>query len=810
MQTFWQDLRFGARMLLKHPGFTLIAVCTLALGIGANTAIFSLIDAVLLRPMVYANPDQLVMVWEDATAIGFPRDTPAPANYQDWKTQNQVFQDVAARDHRNFNLAGEGEPEKLMGYGVTANFLPLLGVTPALGRNFSPDEDKPGAAKVAIISHQFWQSRYGGEASIIGRDIQLNGEKYNVIGVLPRGFQFGERYIRVWVPLGFSQSDLTNRGNHFLQVVARLKPGVSVSQADADIKSITQRIAQQFPNDAKGLSSVVVSLREELTGAVQRPLLMLVVAVGFVLLIACANIASLLLARASARQREIAVRAALGAGRFRLVRQFLTESLLLSGGGGVLGVLVAVWSFEFLQRLIPAQLALQTNLQLNPRVLLFTLMAALMASLLFGLVPALQAARVNLNDALKQGGGRGGFSGGQRYFRNGLVVGEVALALVLLIGAGLLIQTLYHLHGQYAMLQPEGVLTARTVLPDYKYGEHAKRLQFYTQVLERIRALPGVVSAGYTTSVPLEWKGGANGLTLEGKQAGPTRLSWNANHRQITEDYLQTLGVPLRSGRYFSAQDHAQSQPVVIINETMAQKFWPGEDPLGKRFKLGRLDSANPWLTIVGVTADVRQMGMDTAVKPEAYYPQRQIKTHAIFTPRDLVIRANVEPLSLAAAVRTAIHAVDPEQPVTNLQTLDEILEGESAMRRTGMTLLVSFAALALLLASLGLYGVLSYFVTQHTPEIGVRMALGARPHDVLRLVLWQGMTLVLGGIAAGLLGALVLTRLMKSLVFGIGATDPLTFVLVPLLLCAVALLACWMPARRATQVDPLVALRNE
>lgn len=809
MQTLLQDLRFGARMLLKRPGFTLIAVCTLALGIGANTAIFSLIDAVLLRPMVYAKPEQLVMIWEDATAIGFPRDTPAPANYFDWKTQNQVFQDVAALDQRSYNLTGEGEPEKLQAYGVTANLLPLLGVTPALGRNFLPEEDKPGAARVAIISHQFWQSRYGSERSIMGRDILLNGEKYSIIGVLPRGFQFGERYIRVWVPLRFSQSDLTNRGNHFLQVVARLKPGVTVSQADADIKSITQRIARQYPNDAEGLSSAVVSFREEFTGEVQKPLLMLVVAVGFVLLIACANIASLLLARAAARQREIAVRAALGAGRFRLVRQFLTESVLLAGGGGVLGVLFAVWSFEFLQRLIPPGLVLQANLQLNPRVLLFTLVAALLAGVLFGLVPALQASRVNLNDALKQGGGRAGFSGGQRHFRNALVVGEVALALVLLIGAGLLLQTLYHLHGQYSMLQPASVLTARTVLPDYKYGEHAKRVQFYTQVVERVRALPGVVSAGYTTSVPLEWKGGANGLSLEGKQNGPG-ANWNANHRQVTENYLQTLGIPLRSGRYFSAQDDEQAQPVVIINETMAQKYWPGEEPLGKRFKLGGLDSTQPWLTIVGVVADVRQMGMDVAVKPEAYYPQRQIKSHAFFTPRDLVVRTSVEPLTLAAAVRAAIHAVDPEQPVANLQPLSETLNSESAMRRTGMTLLVSFAVLALLLASLGLYGVLSYFVTQHTPEIGVRMALGARPNDVLRMILRQGMTLVLGGVATGLLGALALTRLMKSLVFGIGATDPLTFVLVPLLLCAVALLACWLPARRATQVDPLVALRNE
>ncbi|HKQ77975.1 MAG TPA: ABC transporter permease [Blastocatellia bacterium] len=802
-EEMFQDLRFGARMLLKSKGFTAVAASALALGIGANTAIFSLIDAVLLRPMIYDRAEQLVMIWENADA------GPAPGNYNDWNTQNQVFQGMAALAQRRFHLTGLGEPEQLTACGVTANFLPLLGVKPFLGRNFLPEEDRPGAAKVVLLSYSLWQSSFGGESSLIGSEIALNGEKHTVIGVLPRGFQFGEPYVRVWTPLGLSASELTSRDGPSLRVVARLKPGVTISEADADIKAITMRIAQQFPDAAAGLSSAVVSLREELTGKAQRPLLLLALAVAFVLLIACANLGGLLLARAAIRQREIAVRAALGAGRLRLLRQFLTESLLLAGGGGVLGALLAVGSFEFLQRLVPEELTLQIHLQLNWRVLLVNLLAALAAGLLFGLAPAWQASRVNLNQALKRGVAQsifGGF-GATRRLRNALVIGEVALALILLVGAALLIQTLYHLHSQYAALRPESLLTARTALPDYKYNERSQRTAFYANVLARVRALPGVVSAGYTTSVPLEWKGGASNLTIEGKQSQPDSI-WNANHRQVTEDYLQTLGLPLLGGRYFNTLDHERSQMVAIINETMARKYWPGEDPLGKRFKIGEAESRRPWLTIVGVVADVRQEAMDAPAAPEMYLPQRQ--SYAYFAPRELVVRASVEPLTLAPAVRAAVHAVDPDQPVANLQTMQDILSGNSSMRRAVMLLWSVFAALALLLAALGLYGALSYFVTQHTPEIGVRMALGAQPRDVIRLVLRQGLRLVLGGGAAGCLGAFILTRLMKSLVFGVGAIDPLTFALAPLLLGVVALAACWIPARRATRVDPLVALSRE
>jgi putative ABC transport system permease protein len=796
----FQDLRFGARMLFKHKGFTFVAVLTLALGIGANTAIFSVIDAVFLRPLMYDRADRLVMIWENSNA------GPAPANYHDWQTQNQVFQEMAALSQRRYHLTGGGEPEQLAAYGVTANFLSLLGVKPALGRDFLPEEDRPGATKVAMLSYPFWQSRFGGASSLIGRDIILDGEKYTVIGVLPRGFQFGERYIRLWTPLTLSAEEMSSRDNQSLHVVARLKPGLTLSQADADIKAITQRITKQYPKETAGLSSTVISLRDEFTGKAQRSLLLLALAVAFVLLIACANLAGLLLARAAARQHELSIRAALGAGRFRLLRQLLTESLLLSGGGGLLGVLLAVASFDFLQRLVPDELKAQITLQLNGRILLAALLAALAAGLLFGLAPAWQASRVDLNHSLKQSGAQAGFAGPRR-LRNALVSGEVALALVLLIGAGLLIQTLYHLHLQYASLHPETLLTARTTLPAYKYQNQSQRTAFYSQVLDRVRALPGVISAGYTTSVPLEWKGGASNITIEGKPAAPNS-NWTAYHRQVTEDYLQTLGLPLHSGRYFGALDHEQTQPVAIINETMARQYWPGEEALGKRFRIGAVGSRQPWLTIVGVVGDVRQEEMDAPVRPEMYLPQRQ--SRAYFAPRELVVRAAVEPLTLAAAVRAAVYAVDPDQPVANIQTMEDILSGDSSTRRAIMLLWSTFALLALLLAALGLYGVLSYFVMQHRPEIGIRMALGAQPRDVMRLVLRHGLRLVGWGVAIGLLGALALTRLMKSLIFGVGAIDPLTFALVPLLLVIVALAACWLPARRATKVDPLAALRYE
>ena len=798
-------------MLLKNPGFTIIAVVALALGIGANTAIFSLVSAVLMRPLNYHEPDRLVMVWESDQASGAGRDTIAPGNYADWKAQNQSFADMAALDWRNFNLAGDGEPERVPAFGVSANFFPLLGVNATLGRTFQPEEDRPGANKVAVISYGLWQSRYGGERGIVGRDVLLNGEPYTVVGVMPRDFQFRVAGVNLWVPIALTPEQLAERDLHNLDTVARLKPGVTVAQANADIRAITHRIAAAYPDEAEGLSAAVVPLHEQLAGDVRRPLVMLLVAVGFVLLIACANVAGMLLARAAARRREIAVRAALGASRWRIVRQLLTESVLLGGLGGILGLVLSLWAFAFLQQLIPAGMSTSATLELDARVLGFTSAISLLAAVIFGLAPALQASRADLNLALKQGGGRAGFGGGRGWLRSAFVVAQIALALVLTVGAGLLIQTLSQLLGQYAELRPESVLTVRTQLIGDKYREHEQRVAFYDGVLARVEHLTGVVAAGYTTAVPLTGMM-SHGLTLEGRQADPN-VGWNAIHRQVSPDFFPAMGVALRQGRLFNERDDERAVPVAVINETMARQFWPGESPLGKRFKAGRLEQPNPWVTVVGIVADVRQMGADAPAKAEMYVPYRQASyplLYPLYAPRDLVIRTTAEPSSLVAAVRQAVRDVDPYQPLSNIRTMDEVLDRVTAQRRVGMILLTAFAALALLLATLGIYGVLSFFVVQHTPEIGVRLALGAQTSDVLRLVLGKGMRLVLLGVSLGLVGAFALTRLMKSLLFEVNATDPLTFAGVAGLLVTIALIACYLPARRAMRVDPMVALRYE
>jgi len=812
MDTLLKDLRYGIRSLLKRPSFTAIAVITLALGIGANTAIFSLVNAVLLRTLPFADPDRLVMIWEDASFAGFPRNTPAPANYVDWRTQGQTFADMAAQDMRSFNLTGDGEPEKVEAFGVTANFFPLLGIKPALGRTFTNEEDKPGANKVVIINYNLWQQRYGGEQNIIGRQLSLSGEKYTVVGVMPAGFQFLDSKVGMWVPIGFTAQQLARRNAHYLTVVARLKPGVSIEGANAEVRAIQQRIAHDHPDEAGRITAYVRPLRDEVAGDVRRPLLVLSVAVGFVLLIACANIANLLLSRAASRRREMAVRSALGAGRLRIVRQLLAEGLLMSGAGAICGLVLAWWSFSFLQRLIPDGLALSTRLTLDFQVLGFTLLLTFITTLVFALIPAFQISKMDLNLALKQGGGRSGLNAGGNRLRSAMVVAEVALALVLLVGAGLLIQTFFKLRQQYASLRSESVLTLRTVLPDKKYSELSQRISFYKQVLARVQSLPGVISAGYATSIPLAWKGGTSGFVPEGRnleQLTSGGIAYDANHRQVTPDYLKTMGITLQRGRSFNDSDNEQSIKVAIINETMARQYWPGEDPLGKRFTMDDPTDKPTWVTIVGIAGDVRQMGVDEPVKAEMYFPYQQSQ-EPFYTPRDLTIRTAVDPLNLVTAVRNEIHQVDPEQPISNIRTMGQMLSEETASRSLGMTLLTIFAGLALLLATVGIYGVLAYFVVQHTQEIGVRMALGAQRGNILGLVLKKGMTLTLLGVGIGLVIAFALTRLMASLLYEVSAADPVTYLAISLLLTAVAFLACYLPARRATKVDPMVALTYE
>ena len=810
METLFKDIRYGVRGLIKRPGFTVIALITLALGIGANTAIFSVINAVLLRPLQFKDPEQLVIVWEDASFAGFPQNTPAPGIYFDWKNQNQSFSDMAAGAELSFNITGDADPERVMAFAVTENFFPVFGAQPLLGRNFLPAEDRPGANKVVMLSHSLWQSRYGGDPQIVNREILLNGEKHTVVGVMPASFQFLEREVRLWVPIAFEPEDMVNRGGHYLKVVARLKPGVTQSQAQADLDAIMARLGKDYPGETMEgkLGAIVKPIREQLVGETRSSLIVLLVAVACVLLIACANVAGLLLARAVARRREIALRVALGASRVRVVRQLLTESLLLATVAGVLGSLLAYWSFTFLQGLVPPEMALLTSLKLDMRILAFTLLISLVTGVIFGLVPALQSANIDLNDALKQSSTR---TTSTSRLRNGLIVTEVALSIVLLVGAGLLIQTLFQLFRQYAVLEPEKVLTMRTVLPREKYKEPQQRSNYYRQVLERVERLPGVVSAGYSTSVPLLWKGGTSGFYPEGIKSPIPGMAYDSNHRQVTADYLKTMNVPLRAGRYFDSRDNEHSMPVAIINETMARQYWPGENALGRRFKIGDPDEpGKQWKEIVGIVADIRQMGLDEPVKAEMYFPHEQVTDWLGFRPRDLAIRTTGDTTNLVSAVRQAIREVDPDQPVSNVATMAEVLGEEAAQRRMGMIMLVGFAALALLLASLGIYGVLAYFVTQHTNEIGVRLALGATPRNILFLVLKKGMGLTLIGVVIGIAASFAFTRWMSSLLFGVKAADPLTFIAVPLLLGIVALLACAIPARRATKVDPMVALRYE
>jgi putative ABC transport system permease protein len=661
-----------------------------------------------------------------------------------------------------------------------------------------------------MISHSLWQSRYGGDPQIVNRDILLNGEKHTVVGVMPASFQFLEREVRLWVPIAFDAEDMVNRGGHYLKVAARMKPGVSESQAQADMNAIMSRLAKDYPGETMEgkLGAIVTPMREQLVGETRNSLIVLLIAVACVLLIACANVAGLLLARAVGRRREIALRVALGASRLRVVRQLLTESLLLATVAGVLGSILAYWSFTFLQGLVPPEMALLTSLNVDTRILVFTLLVSIVTGIIFGLVPALQSANIDLNDALKQSSTR---ATSTSRLRNGLIVSEVALSIVLLVGAGLLIQTLFQLFRQYAVLEPEKVLTMRTVLPREKYKEPQQRNIFYKQVLERVEHLPGVVSAGYSTSVPLLWKGGTSGFYPEGIKAPVPGMAYDSNHRQVSANYLKTMNIPLRAGRYFDNSDNKQSTPVAIINETMARQYWPGENALGRRFKIGDPDEAGKqWKQIVGIVADIRQMGLDEPVKAEMYFPYQQITDWPFYSPRDLAIRTNGDTTNLVSAVRQAIREVDPDQPVSNVATMAEVLGEEAAQRRMGMIMLVGFAVLALLLASLGIYGVLAYFVSQHTNEIGVRLALGATPRNILFLVLRKGMGLTLIGVVIGIAASFAFTRWMSSLLFGVNATDPLTFVAVPLLLGIVALLACVIPARRATKVDPMIALRYE
>lgn len=803
------DLRQGWRGLSKRPGLTAVALVTLALGIGVNTAIFSAVDSVLLRPLPFKDPERVMAVWEHTPHLGIARNEFAPANYFDLRKQNSVFEELGAFGQLSTNYTGEGEPEQLEGQLVTANVFSILGAAPALGRTFAADEDQAGRSNVAVLSHSLWQRRFHRDPEIINRTITLNGESFTVVGVMPPDFFFPVRETELWLPWVMEPGQAEGRGDHYFRLVARLKPGVTREQANTEAEAIAARLAAEYPRTNEGLGFVVNSFHQDYVGDLRRPILILFAAVGLVLLIACANVANLLLAQATTRRRELAIRMALGARRWTIARQLLTESLLLAVAGGVVGVLGAIWGVEVLSQLLPESLSKLQAINVDSRVLLFTGGVTVLTAIAFGVVPALHAARANPGDALAETSRdlAGGLSG--RYLRRVLVIAQVAVAVVLLAGAGLLIRSFYRLGQVELGFNPDNLLTMRMVLPMPKYLKPESRRVFYDELLRRLNEIPGVEAAGINTRLPLSTSGMKFSFSVEGRTMPNDSSLPFAVYRVVNPDYFRALGIPLHRGRVFDTRDSADSTPVFLINRRLADQFWPREDPTGKRLKIGPADSPNPWVTIVGVVGDVRQTGLYGEQLAELYAPYAQ-ERRSWMSPQNLVVRTNRDAASLAGAVREAVWKVDKDQPVSDVKTMDQVFAAAVSRERFQTLLLGLFAALALVLACVGLYGVISYAVAQRTHEIGLRMALGARPWDVLRLVLSQGMTLTFAGLAFGIAGAFAVTPVMADMLYGVTATDAVTFSSVAVLLVLVAFLACYVPARRATKVDPLVALRYE
>ncbi len=813
MQNIWQDLRYGARMLAKKPGFTVIAVLTLALGIGANTAIFSVVDAVLLRPLPYPNADRLLTL---SAAGGSPlpgalRTTSIThADFVEWRAQQQSFAEMFAFTGAPAHLTGGKEPVFVLGTTATARFFETLGVKPMLGRSFLPEEEVPGRAPVVIVSHAIWQNHLGADPHVVGTTIRLNGKNHTVIGVLRADFKFPYPS-DILFPLELNPNQ---RSNAWLSVIARLKDGVTLGQARNETKLIAERLQQAHPQaNIRDRLGAELSPLGELTGEKsRRALLVLFAATSLVLLIACANLANLLLARASARQREIAIRAALGAGRGRLMLQLLTESLLLALLGGAAGTLLAWWGIEALLTLAPPSLPRIQTIGINGWALGFTLLTTIVTGVLFGFAPALQSSKPNLTQALKEGVSLK--PGGWRRInlRSLLIVGEVALALVLLVGAGLLLNSLVRLLRVDPGFTPENVLTVNLALGE-RYRTKEPIMNFYQQSLERIKALPGVSAVGAINLLPFGEMLLRGDFIIEGQPEPPRDNPNMALKPAVSADYFRAINIPVLKGRALTERDTADAPGVVAISDSAARRFFAGRDPIGQRISFDRdrnNNNAPIWLEIVGVVGDVKQRDLRVETQPTIYMPYAQVRIPLMLGYLYYVVRSTVEPRSLAAAVQHEIQTIDPELPIYKVNTLAGLLSASLQEQRFNALLLGLFAALALALSAIGLYGVMSYTVSQRTHEIGIRMALGAEQADVLRLVVGQGMKLVLGGVAIGLATALALTRLLKTLLFGVSATDPATFLAIALLLTVVALLACWIPARRATQVDPMIALRYE
>ncbi len=805
MDTLLQDLRYALRMLAKSPGFMAVAAITLALGIGANTAIFSVVNAVLLRPLPYRDPSRLVLMNESSKQL--PDMSVSYPNYLDWRDRSRSFERIAAVQPAQYTLSGVERPERLGGWNVTADFFPTLGVTPVVGRGLTQQDDRPGAPPVALLTYGLWQRRFGGDPSVVGRALTLSGRSVAVIGVLPASFRFYYGDADLFLPLGLDADRLKDRDEHpGIYVVARLRPGATAQTAFADMDAIARGLEKEHPESNSGNRVAVKLLQDDVVSILRPVLVVLAGAVGFVLLIACANVANLLLARASTREKEIAIRRALGASRRRVLLQVLTESALLSLFGGGLGLLLADWLSDVLLSLVPAGLPRLDEVRLDGTVLGFTLALSLLTGLVFGIAPAWQASRSDVLEPLKETA-RGSSSGrGQQRFRSVLVVSEVALALVLLAGAGLMARSFERLQEVRPGFRPGNVLSAQLVLPELKYKTKAEINSFADRLVARVEALPGVEAAGTVNPLPLTQEGWQTDYQIEGRSIPARGEAPNSDYHVVSGAYFRAMGIPLVRGRLFDDSDREDTTPVVLVNETLARRWWPTGDAVGKRMRTGSVDQAGPWMTVVGVVGDVRQYGLDQEQKTQFYRPERQVALH----PMSLVLRAQGDPEALASALRGAVQSIDPDQPIYNVRSMDSLLATTLAPRRLSLLLLATFAATALLLAGVGIYGVLAYSVTQRTHEIGIRMALGARRADVLVMVLRQGLRLVLAGAALGVAAAFGLTRLMTSLLFGVSPTDPATLGAVCLVLVGVALLACFVPARRASGVDPMIALRCE
>jgi putative ABC transport system permease protein len=809
----WQDLRYSARMLLKNPGISAVAVLALTLGIGGNTAIFSLVNSIILRQLPFRQPEQLVWVFSRRPDPGKqPFTIP---DFIDYRDQNQSLSGIAAYANWSANLTAQGEPERLQGLRISANAFEMLGVEAVVGRALLPADDTPGQQQVVVLSYGLWQRRFSADPQLVGKTLTLNGASYTVVGVLPPQFFFPIKEAELAIPLAPEADPWrgVRTSVNFLRALARLKPGVTREQAEADLTAVAQRLRQQYPvANARKLGVTLSPLHEEVVGNFRLALWVLLGAVGMVLLITCVNLANLARARAAARHREMAIRTALGATRRRLIQQLATESLLLALIGGGAGLLLAFYGIDLLLAVSPANLPRAAEVGVDFRVLGFTLVLSLIAGVIFGLAPAWQAARVNLNDALKESGRGTGGGARQSRVRNLLVISEIALSLVLLAGAGLLVKSFLRLQAVKLGFEAENVLAIRLSLPKAQYVNRAAVTSFYEKLRPRLESLPGVETVGVISALPLSGVLQSIPFTIEGRATAPDEAH-RADYRVVSASYFQAMKIPLIAGREFNEHDTAQTAPVVLISQNLARRYWPDSSPLGAHVLIDDNDQGPRLVEIVGVVGDVKHLSLDGEPAPHVYLPIHQTHEDGVVwltNTQYWLLRTTVDPLTLSAAVRREIQAVDREAPTSNIRTMEQYLAASVAPRRFNLWLLTVFAGAALLLAGTGLYGVISYGVAQRRHEIGIRLALGARGSDVLKLVIGQGMALALVGVALGLPAALALTQLMKNLLFGVSATDPLTFLVIAVLLASVALLACWIPALRATKVDPLIALRCE